>query len=333
MQSKQILPILALEQIKGIGRKSIDEILKIFADFKPGSPSDLLDRLKEAHEINKKIKVPDNIQTVEKCWNKAKEILETSQENSIKIISGKSPGYPKYLAKIPDPPALLHVKGNIDSLSQKNMIAVVGTRKPTQHGAESARKLGRVFAKEGFVVVSGLASGIDTQAHKGALDVNGTTIAVLAHGLHTVYPLENKKLADEIIEKNGAIVSEYPWGTNSFRSYFVERDRIQSGLSLGIFVVETDIKGGTMHTVRFCKEQNRTLIVFKPAQEFTDHQKTEGNAKLISDKSADIIFENDDDLDLIRVKLNSTCKDLLTHEKNKDKPVIQEKLTLFSRNK
>jgi len=301
MESKEILPILTLEQIKGTGRKSINEILKIFTDFKPGSPKDLLDTLKEAHKINKKIKIPD-VHEVEKCWNKAKEILETSQKNNIKIISRKNPNYPKYLAKIPDPPALLHVKGNIDSLSQKNMIAVVGTRKPTQHGAESARKLGSVFAKE------------------------GTTIAVLAHGLHTVYPAENKKLADEIIEKNGAIVSEYSWGKNSFRSYFVERDRIQSGLSLGVFVVETGIKGGTMHTVKFCREQNRALIVMSPKY---FREKPQGNAELISDGSADIIFENDNDLDLIKIELNSVCDDLLMAQEKDEFLEITEDFELI----
>lgn len=306
MESKEILPIIALQQIKGIGRKSTDEILNIFDDFEPGSPIDLLGRLKEAHEINKRIKLP-GIQEIEKCWNESKEILKISQENNIKIISRKSSLYPKYLAEIPDPPALLHVKGNIGALSQGDMIAIVGTRKPTPRGLKSARKLGGVFANEGFVVVSGLAAGIDTQAHKGALDSHGTTIAVLAHGLHTIYPSENKKLADEIIEKNGALISEYPWGKNSFRKFFVERDRIQSGLSLGVLVAETGIKGGTMHTARFCRQQNRKLIVFSP-KHFVE--KPKGNEKLISDGNADIIFENDSDIELIKTELLSVRSNL-----------------------
>ena len=233
------------------------------------------------------------------------------------------------------------------------MIAIVGTREPTQYGAESARKLGGIFAKEGFVVVSGLATGIDAQAHKGALDANGMTIAVLAHGLHTVYPPENKKLANKILDKNGALVSEYPWDKNSSRYSFVERDRIQSGLSLGVFVVETGIGGGTMHTAGFCKKQNRKLIVLSP-EDFSEKQ--QGNTKLISDGSADIIFENDNDLDLIKIELDNVRKDLLmhqekdeflettkdfeliktridiaddallAHEKHRDKPAIQTKL-------
>lgn len=309
MKSKEILPILALQQIKGIGRKSIDEILKIFTDFEPGTPKDLLGRLKEAHEINKRIRLPD-ICEVEKCWDKSCEIFEISQKNDIEIISRKNPLYSKYLAEIPDPPALLHVKGNINSLSQKDMIAIVGTRNPAPQGLESARKLGGVFANEGFLVVSGLAAGIDTQAHKGAIDSHGKTIAVLAHGLHTIYPPENKELADEIVEKNGALISEYPWGTSSFRSYFVERDRIQSGLSLGVFVVETGTKGGTMHTVKFCREQNRKLIVLSP-EYFVE--KPKGNEKLISNGNADIIFENDNDIELIKTELGSVGSNLLMH--------------------
>ncbi len=307
MNSKEILLILTLQQIKGIGKRGLKKILLIFNNFEPNNPVDLLERLKDAHEYDKKIRLPD-AKEVESAWDKSREILKISKENKIKIISRKSPKYPEYLLKIPDPPVLLHVKGNIDSLSQKNSIAIVGTRNASIYGANAARKLGRRFAKEGFVVVSGLARGIDTQAHKGALDAGGMTVAVLAHGLHTVYPAENKNLADAIIEKNGALVSEYSWGKNVFRSYFVERDRIQSGLSLGVFVVETDVKGGTMHTVKFCGEQNRVLVVLS-AEGFVE--KPMGNLRLISEGKGSVVFEMGDELELVKRKLEGVQRDLL----------------------
>jgi DNA processing protein len=309
MESREILPILALRQIRGIGQKSIEKILSRSDSFEPKSPKELLEILDDAHKTDKKIKAPD-IKIIIEGWNKANEILEVSRKNDVTLISQKSPDYPAYLLKIPDPPVLLHVKGNVSAISRENTIAIVGTREPTGYGLNIARKLGRLFAGDGFVVVSGLAAGIDTSAHEGALDSGGLTAAVLAHGLHTVYPKENKKLADRIIEKNGALVSEYCWGMPSFRSSFVERDRIQSGLSLGVLVIETGTQGGTMHTARFCKNQNRALIVLNHPKEFFGRPEISGNVQLISGGKADLVFEEEGDLDLIKMKLDMIRKEL-----------------------
>lgn len=294
--------ILALEEIPNIGRETIKKILSISPTFEPHDPSDLISIVKIAKAKFGRISVP-GLEVAKEGWNKAHEILELSQQNNIQIISRESPHYPKYLLRIPDPPALLHVKGNIDALN-KDCIAIVGTREPTEYGIAAAKKLGELFAKEGYVIVSGLAEGIDAAAHRGALDVNGITVAVLAHGLDTIYPSKNKELADAILKNNGALVSEYPWGTKANRSYFIARDRIQSGLSLGVFVVETGIKGGTMYTVEFCKKQNRVLIVLQHS--------AEGNAKLISDKQADMVFENENDIELVKNKMKNKKMELLT---------------------
>jgi len=323
MESREILPILALRQIRGIGQKSIEKILSMHSLFEPKSPEELLEILDDLHKADKKIKAPD-IKTIIEGWDKANEIMEVSQKNGVTIISQKSPDYPSYLLKIPDPPVLLHVKGNVSTISRENTIAIVGTRKPTGYGSDAARKLGRLFAGDGFVVVSGLAAGIDASAHEGALDSGGLTAAVLAHGLHTVYPKENKKLADKIIEKNGALVSEYCWGMPGFRSSFVERDRIQSGLSLGVFVIETGTAGGTMHTAGFCKTHNRALIVMKHPKEFLGYSEISGNVQLISGGKADLVFEEEGDLDLIKMKLDYVKKELLADKetmKNKGKSI------------
>jgi len=112
--------------------------------------------------------------------------------------------------------------------------------------------------KKGFTIVSGLAKGVDTGAHEGALKSNGFTIAVLAHGLQTIYPAENRNLASRILNQNGTLISEYPWYTSLLPRYLVERDRIQSGMSRGVMVIETGVKGGTMHTVKNCK--NKTVF-------------------------------------------------------------------------
>jgi DNA processing protein len=137
------------------------------------------------------------------------------------------------------------------------------------------------------------------------LGSNGLTVAVLAHGLNTIYPSVNKQLADNILENNGALISEYPWGTMSNRSFFVSRNRIQSGLSLGVLVVETKTNGGTMHTVRFCEKQDRALIVVKPPENLIENENTRGNAQLITEKRADVVLENDNDINLVKTKMEN----------------------------
>ena len=145
------------------------------------------------------------------------------------------------------------------------------------------------------MVVSGLAAGIDTAAHEGTLNAKGKTIAVLAHGLHTIYPGENKKLAERILENNGTLISEYSWGKNSTKGSFIARDRIQSGLSTGVLVIETKEKGGTMHTVQYCNKQGRVLMVLEPPGGSNLIENYSGNLKLIRDGEADFILKCDED--------------------------------------
>ena len=171
----------------------------------------MVEVLKKANARSKKIYVPD-IEEVKVAWEKAHNIINRSRLKNIQIISIKDSKYPKYLLQIPNSPVLLHVFGNADALNRE-CIAIVGTRKPTDYGFGRAKKLGSLFAKKGYVVVSGLAEGIDTAAHLGALDAGGLIVAVVAHGLHTIYPQSNKTLVDEIIKNKGAVISEYPVGT------------------------------------------------------------------------------------------------------------------------
>lgn len=316
--------ILALQKIPGVGAKTIDKILSLTDILEPATPSDLIEILNKAKSKFKRILVPD-IQAASIGWDQAHEIWNISLQHGIQIISKDSPFYPNTLLQIHDPPALLHVKGNIEAL-KKDCIAIVGTRNPTELGYSQAKKLGDFFAKQGYVVVSGLAKGVDSAAHEGALGSNGSIIAVLAHGLDSVYPNENKKLADCIIENNGALISEYPWGTKSQPSFFISRNRIQSGLSLGVFVVETKIKGGTMHTVQFCEKQKRVLIVLSPSKNLIEQPSIYGNIQLISNNRADVIFKNYNDLDLVKAKIKNVKDALSNFEKYSQKnPSISTK--------
>jgi DNA protecting protein DprA len=174
------------------------------------------------------------------------------------------PSYPSLLNRLSEPPALLFSIGQFDP-SRKPRVAVIGTRKPTDWGLDTAKQCAGQITDTGGIVVSGLALGIDTAAQAATVEHHGTTWAVLAHGLHTVSPAaSNRELAKKIVEQGGALISEYPPGEPAQRHYFVERDRIQAGLSDAVLVIESDIGGGAMHTVRFAREARIPVWVTCP---------------------------------------------------------------------
>jgi len=174
------------------------------------------------------------------------------------ILTLGCPEYPERLKEIYDPPPVLWVRGAVQLLLRPS-IAVVGTRHPSPYGTNVAELLSRDLAARGLVIVSGMARGIDTCAHKGALAARTATIAVWGTGIDVVYPKENKKLAEEIIATGGAIVSEMPMGTFPAPQNFPRRNRIISGLSIGVLVVEASENSGTRVTARCAAEQDRDL--------------------------------------------------------------------------
>ena len=166
--------------------------------------------------------------------------------------------FPAALRELGDPPFGLYARG---TLPQANAIAVVGTRRATPEGKNIARRFARELAQSGFVIVSGLAFGIDAAAHEGCLEAGGTTIAVLAGGLHDIYPHENARLAAKILEAGGAIVSEYPPGEPPYQDRFLERNRLISGLARGVLIVEAPRGSGSLATARRALDQNRDVFV------------------------------------------------------------------------
>ena len=174
------------------------------------------------------------------------------------IIDYASPDYPERLREIYDPPTVLWVRGDAKLLSRP-AIAVVGTRHPTPYGTGIAELLSRDLAARRLVIVSGMARGIDSCAHKGALAARMPTVAVWGTGIDVVYPKENRKLAEEILATGGAIVSEVPMGTFPAPQNFPRRNRILSGLSIAVLVVEAGENSGTRVTARCASEQNRDL--------------------------------------------------------------------------
>lgn len=184
--------------------------------------------------------------------------LERLAEARVRAIPRWDSEYPTRLQEISDAPPVLYVRGRWDPRDEWS-VAVVGTRRATAYGRQVASELSRGLAANGVTVVSGLARGIDTLAHRAALDAGGRTVAVLANGLDTTYPPENRGLADEIAEQGG-LVTDYPLGTKPRSEYFPRRNRIMSGVALGTLVIEADYKSGAMITARLAIEQDREVF-------------------------------------------------------------------------
>ncbi len=212
----------------------------------------------------------------------------------IEEISIKNNEYPNQLKNIYDPPAKLYVLGNRSILNQKNF-AIVGSRKATEYGKKVAMQISKELSENSLNIVSGLAIGIDSYAHLGCLQVKdaGKTIAVLGSGLDVIYPKENRKLAEQIINSGGCIISEYPIGSKIEKNNFPQRNRIISGLSEGILVVEASKKSGALITAEFGIEQGKEVFAV-PGD--INREQSEGCNLLIKDganvvtSSQDIIY-------------------------------------------
>jgi len=184
--------------------------------------------------------------------------LELAKKYNLKIMTLDDQGYPENLKNIPDPPIVLYIKGTLKS-EDKFSIAIVGSRRASFYGLTLAESFAADLSNFGFTIVSGMARGIDTCAHRGALKQGGSTIAVMGSGFNHIYPPENKKLTEEII-KNGAVISEFPIDTGPLKQNFPRRNRVISGLSLGVLVAEAARNSGALITADFALEQGREVF-------------------------------------------------------------------------
>ncbi len=249
--------------------------------------------LKEAGLQNKTIeKILELIQKI----NPNQE-FEKIQKLKIQLIDFESEEYPILLKEISAPPVFLYIKGQLNP--KENYFAVVGARQVTTYGKQVTDAFVRSLAMQGLTIVSGLALGIDGLAHQASLNVGARTIAVLGNGLDQVYPVQNRKLADKIIE-NGAIISEFPLGTPPHNYNFPRRNRIISGMSLGVLVTEAKLKSGSLITARNAIEQNREVFAI-PGSIYS--QKSEGTNYLIQKGEAKLVRNSEDVLEELNLKL------------------------------
>jgi len=281
--------LYALSKINGLGKKSLLKIINRLESI-----NDLISD-KHSSEISDLIVSPQKnkiIQAIKDHFFEYQEMaqneIEQIKERGLDIISYLDEFYPIGYKQINDPPIFLYCKGNKDLLKYQKNVAIVGTRECTEYGKKIAQSTARYFAEKGFNIVSGLAMGIDTAAHQGALSVNGYTTAVLVD-VENIYPDKNTGLAKNILENKGLLLSENPPNTYVGKHQFVLRDRLQSALSLAVFPIETDVKGGTMHTVKYAAEQNKKIYC-PNLQLMSDYplnnKVSRGILKLINDRIA-----------------------------------------------
>ena len=284
--------IYALSRIKGIGPKAISTIL----DHLEASSIDSIKDVDLALLLNdKRLGRYKNIIAENLSWDTfenhikiAKNKIAEIEEKNISVVCITDENYPPLLKLIKDAPVFLYCKGNLSLLASSNNVAVVGTRNNTSYGKLITEKTVQFLCLNEYTIVSGLALGIDTVAHQETLNINGKTIAVLVD-VDNIQPSSNRELAEKILEQDGLLVSEEPPGTRIIPSLFAKRDRIQSGLSLAVFAIETGIDGGTMHAVKNAEKENR--LVFVPdidqiGYENMNIEQLEGIQYLIEEKKA-----------------------------------------------
>jgi DNA processing protein len=245
---------LAWSQIEGVGPIMLRRLQQQFGSLSLAWEAKVSD-LRSVHGIG--TANMNAISTARKLI-KPEELLRQHQRKNPQFWTPIDPEYPQLLLEIPDPPALLYGAGKITSWDQNRAIAIVGTRHPTPYGRSWARKIGRALAMHGFTVISGLAVGIDAEAHRGCLDAQGQTIAVVGTGVDRVFPAANHALHQQIL-RSGLIVSEYPYGTTPGRANFPRRNRIIAGLCRATIIIEAPSKSGALITAHQANEYNRDV--------------------------------------------------------------------------
>lgn len=288
ISQEELLASVALSSLPGIGRATYCKLLNHFgrAD-KIFSAS--RDELQAVPEIRS-----DIIHSIQKFgnWKDSETTIGRVRELGAKIIPWQDPDYPRNLREINDPPPLLYVRGDLHP-EDRLALSVVGSRFPTEYGITVGEMVTRELTYRGFTIVSGLARGIDALSHQTALSAGGRTLAVMGSGIDVIYPKENSKLFSEICQ-HGAVLTEFPPGTPPAAENFPRRNRIISGLGLGLIVIEASIHSGSLITASLALEQGREVFavpgrITSPRSGGTNQLIREG-AKLVA-RADDIIEE------------------------------------------
>lgn len=257
MYSREEKIVMWLSTLEFMSFKKAKYILETF------ELEDFFDDIKGYESMLKPMFEKSEIQEMERSRSLSfiEQVIDGYDELDIKVVTIKSPDYPELLKEIDSAPIMLYCKGDT-SLLKSECLGVVGTRRATRYGKDYGERFVKDIASQGITIVSGLAEGIDTIAHRSALEVGGKTIAVLGGGFFNMYPVSNIGLAEEIVEKGGLVISEYKPSEQALNYHFPIRNRIIAGLSKAILVVEATEKSGSMHTKNYAIEYNREVFAF-----------------------------------------------------------------------
>ncbi len=275
---------IALKSIKGIGYVSFPALVDRF-----GSPAAVFSA--SVSDLQRTEGISSRIATAIvdfRGWDNIKAELELIHKYNVKIVTYRDESYPQQLLNVYDRPPYIYVRGNLNN--EDINIAIVGSRAASTYGKYTTERISRDLALQGVTVVSGMARGIDSSAHRGAITAHGRTVAILGSGLDVIYPPENKKLFADIIE-NGAVISEFPMGTPPRSTNFPARNRIISGMSYGVVIVEAGEKSGSLITARLALEQGREVFAVPGS---IDSAGSRGTNKLI--KQGAKLIENTEDI-------------------------------------
>ena len=246
---------ISLNMTPGVGPRAATKLLERFGS------ADAVFHARRTELESLRLK-PETIESILKreFHDKAEAELESVKQFGGDVLILDDGSYPNLLREIDDPPITLYVRGDWQACLDQPCVGVIGSRNCSTYGKNAAEMLSRELAARGLTIVSGLARGIDTSAHRGAIEGKGKTIAVLGTGLDSVYPKENARLVDEILESGGAVFTQFPLGTPPLKDNFPYRNRIISGLSLGVLIVEASERSGSLITARLAMEQNREVM-------------------------------------------------------------------------
>jgi DNA processing protein len=251
--------VLALSMLPGIGPATLRKIASA-PNFARATPNEWATRVPALQRAL----------NARNAWSTALEEAEGQVEwadrAAARILSPLDAEYPPLLAATKDDPFLIFVRGTL-APNPFQSVALIGTREPTEHGQAIAQRMAQYFAERGWSIVSGLALGCDAIAHSTALRAQGHTLAVLAHGLHTIAPSKHQPLAEEIVAGGGALLSEFPSGRPPIPQQFVRRDSTQAGLAQGVVMIQSDVRGGSLHASRAALEYQRWLAVPYPTDQ------------------------------------------------------------------
>jgi DNA processing protein len=257
--------LLGLARVRGLGIASLRKLSERFCRL-----SDIwsVSRTELAREIDElQLRTPDVARRLfeerDRIWEDGRKELARLSSRGIQLILRDHPLFPPALADLSSPPYWLFVEGNAELLGQQYLVAIVGTRNPTNEGVENARALTSALVERGLAVVSGLAEGIDTVVHETVVEIGGQTIAVLGTGISVVFPAGTAGLRRLIVDTGGSIVTEYfPYDTYN-RNHFIQRNRLQAALASIVFPVQCAERSGTAHTIRFAQELGRGVVGVK----------------------------------------------------------------------